>query len=311
MKAGDAKSANCSKRVQLGRSSAKQPMGWKPFRKCGNRRPDVVLLDLSLPTLGGIDVTRRIRELSLDCKIVILSLDTSLDVIEAAMLAGAQGYVCKTDAPHDLVPAIETVLRDERFFGSSLTGYKSTGCHGEVGPHRHEVMFYSYDTMLLCTAGRFIAAALKADSAAIVIARKNYQESLRQRVKTEGVDTDAALQHGTYISLDAADMLSTVMVNGWPDPGRFFGALGGCMEAAAKAAKAARPRVVIFGEAVALLQAQGKGDAAIRIEQFCDDLAKTRPVDILCAYPLSGFHGTEGNQVFQRICAEHSAAYSK
>ena len=89
------------------------------------------------------------------------------------------------------------------------------------------------------------------------------------------MDTDGALQQGTYISLDAADVLSTVMVNGLPDPARFFGGLGGFIEAAAKAAKSEQPQVVVFGEAVALLQAQGKANAAIRLEQLGNDVGKT------------------------------------
>ena len=124
------------------------------------------------------------------------------------------------------------------------------------------------------------------------------------------MDIDGALQQGTYISLDAADVLSTVMVNDLPDPARLFVGLGGFIEAAAKAAKSEQPRVVVFGEAVALLQAESKADAAIRFEQLGNDLAEMYRVDILCAYPLSSFHGRVDRHVFQSICAEHSAVYS-
>ena len=67
----------------------------------------------------------------------------------------------------------------------------------------------------------------------------------------------------------------------------------------------------MFGEAVALLQAEGNADAAIRFEQLGNDLSKTHKVDILCAYSLSSFHGEEDEHVFQSICAEHSAVYSQ
>ena len=125
------------------------------------------------------------------------------------------------------------------------------------------------------------------------------------------MDTDGALQQGTYISLDAADTLSTIMVNDMPDAVRFFGGIGGFIESAAKAAKSEKALVVVFGEAVALLQAEGKADAAIRFEQLGNDLAKSYKVNILCAYPSSGFHGEEDNHVFESICAEHSAVYSQ
>jgi hypothetical protein len=101
------------------------------------------------------------------------------------------------------------------------------------------------------------------------------------------------------------------MVNDLPDPVRFFERIGGFIEAAARAAKSEEPRIVVFGEAVALLQAEGKADAAIRSEQLGNDLPKTHKVDILCAYSLSSFHGEEDAHVFQSICAEHSAVYSQ
>jgi hypothetical protein len=125
------------------------------------------------------------------------------------------------------------------------------------------------------------------------------------------VDVDVAAQQGTYISLDAADALSTIMVNGLPDPVRFIEGISGLIETASKAAKAEHPRVAFCGERVGLLWAEGKTDAAIRLEQLCNDLCKTHEVDILCAYPLSSIHSEEDEHEFQSICAEHSAVHSR
>ncbi len=77
------------------------------------------------------------------------------------------------------------------------------------------------------------------------------------------------------------------MVGGLPDPVRFFGGISGFIEAAMNAAKTTCPRVVVCGEGVAFLQAEGKLDAAARLEQLCDQLAKTHQVDVWCAHPLS------------------------
>jgi hypothetical protein len=124
------------------------------------------------------------------------------------------------------------------------------------------------------------------------------------------VDVNGAIQQGTHVSLDAAGMLSTIMVNGSPDPARFFEGVSGLIEAASKAAKLEHLRVAFCGERVGLLWAEGKTDAAIRLEQLCNDLAKTHEVDILCAYPLSSFHGAEDEHVFRNICSQHSDVYS-
>jgi hypothetical protein len=123
------------------------------------------------------------------------------------------------------------------------------------------------------------------------------------------VDVDVLIQQGTYVSLDAADTLSTFMVNDWPDADRFFERFKNLIESVSKAAKAKHPRVALFGEGVALLWAEGKKKAAIRLEQLGDDLARSRKVDILCAYPLS-LHIKEDKHSFEAICAEHSAVSS-
>jgi hypothetical protein len=86
--------------------------------------------------------------------------------------------------------------------------------------------------------------------------------------------------------------------------------VGDLIASAAKAAKGERPRVAACGECAPLLWAQGKAEAAIRLEQLWDEIARTYDVDILCGYPLSGVHRDENSHVFQRICAEHSAVYS-
>jgi hypothetical protein len=74
-----------------------------------------------------------------------------------------------------------------------------------------------------------------------------------------------------------------MMVSGLPDPVRFFSGISGFIKAAAQAAKAKYPRIVVCGESAALLRAKGKADAAIRLNQLCDELAKTHEVDVLCA----------------------------
>jgi DNA-binding NarL/FixJ family response regulator len=284
--------------------------GPEAIQKTEELKPNLIVLDIGLPKLNGIEAARQMRQRSPSSKIVFLSQNNDLDVVRAALGTGAQGYVYKTDFRRDFLPAIHAVLRDERFVSSSLKGQEFTDGSGEKAPQRHEVLFYSDDTVLLDRLSRFVAAALDAGNAAIVLATKAHRDSLLQRLKAGGVDTDGALQQGSYISLDAADVLSTVMVNDLPDPARFFGVLGGFIEAAAKAAKSEQPRVVAFGEAVDLLQAEGKADAAIRLEQLWNEVGRTCGLDILCGYDLSNFHGDEDEHAFHSICAQHSAVYS-
>jgi DNA-binding NarL/FixJ family response regulator len=294
--------------------------GSEAVQKAGELKPDLIVLDVGLPNLSGIEAARQIRRRSPNSEIVFLSQHSDLDLVRAALGTGALGYVLKMDAGRELLHAIDAVLLGKQFVSGSLNGHEFTedlkgrtfSDSPEVEtPHGHEVLFYSDDTVLLQRVTHFIAVALKAGDAAIVLATKSHRDSLLQRLKAEGVDTDGALQQGTYISLDATDTLSAIMVNGMPDPVRFFERIGGSIEAAARAAKSEKPRIVVFGEAVNLLLAEGKADAAIRLEQLWEEVGKTLEVDILCGYALSSFHNLEDEHAFQSICAEHSAVYSQ
>jgi DNA-binding NarL/FixJ family response regulator len=285
--------------------------GSEAVQKAEELKPDLILLDIGLPKLNGIEAALQIKQLSPSSKIIFVSLYNSQDVVQTALATGARGYVHKTDANGELSSAVEAVLQGRQYVSSGAKDSSFAEAPGEKAPHCHEVMFYSDETVLLDRLSRFIAAALNVGKAAIVLATKGHRDDLLQRLKTCGVDTESALRQGTYIALDAADVLSTVMVNDLPDPDRFLGVLGGFIEAGAKATKAAQPRVAAFGEAVNLLKAQGKPEAAIRVEQLWNDAGKIFGLDILCGYDLSNFHGDEDERVFQSVCAEHSAVYSQ
>jgi hypothetical protein len=232
-------------------------------------------------------------------------------VVQEALSTGAWGYVYKADARSELLPAVDAVLRRKQYVSSSLKGYKFTDTPGEKAPHRHEVLFYSDDSVLLDSFAHFIAVALNAGDEAIVVATESHRDRLVQRLRAQGLDVDAAAQQGRYIPLDVAKMLSAFMVNDMPDSARFFQVAGALIEAVAIAARGEHSRVVACGESAPLLWAEGKADAAIRVEQLWDEAARTYDMDILCGYALSSFHGEEDEHLFQSICAQHSAVCSR
>jgi DNA-binding NarL/FixJ family response regulator len=86
-------------------------------------QPDLILLDLGLPTLNGMEVARRIRKLSPNSKILFVSQNSAPEIARAALRLGAHGYLLKSDAT-ELPLAVETVLQDKQFvsshFGTSL-----------------------------------------------------------------------------------------------------------------------------------------------------------------------------------------------
>ncbi|MGB7730829.1 MAG: response regulator [Candidatus Acidiferrum sp.] len=285
--------------------------GLEAVQKAQALKPDIILLDIGLPKLNGIEAARQIRQVSPTSKIVFLSQNNDLDIVRAALSTGVDGYVRKTDAKRELLPAMDAVLRGKQFVSSSVKGLEFTDTSVEKATHRHEVQFYSDDEFLLDTFARFIAVALKSGRAAIAIITASHRDGLASRLKAQGIDVDDATQQGTYIQLDVNKTFSLFMVNDVPDSTRFFPVVRGLIQAAAKTATQKHHGVVVCGEGTSVLWAEGKADAAIRVEQLWDEIGKTFGVDILCGFASSSFQREEDKHVFQSICAEHSAVYSQ
>ena len=89
--------------------------GLEAVQKAEELKPDLILLDIGLPTINGIEAARRIRKLSPEAKIIFLSQESAADVIEAALGLGALGYILKTRAASDLLLAVEAVIADKQF----------------------------------------------------------------------------------------------------------------------------------------------------------------------------------------------------
>lgn len=85
-------------------------------------QPDVVLLDIGLPGLNGIEAAKRIRKTAPRAKIVFVSQQSSPELVQAALAVGGSGYVLKSDAGNDLLKAISAVLNGETFLSRALRG---------------------------------------------------------------------------------------------------------------------------------------------------------------------------------------------
>ena len=169
----------------------------------------------------------------------------------------------------------------------------------------HSVQFYGEDSSLLDELSRFIGAELVAGDAAVVIGTKAHRDGLAQRLRSRGFDTATAIEQGRYIAVDAAETLGKFMRDGWPDPDLFTEVIGSFLEQAAAAGRETG-RIAAFGEMVALLWARGNAEAAVRLEQLWNNLARTYPLSLRCAYPIADFNREDHCDSFLKICAEHS-----
>jgi DNA-binding NarL/FixJ family response regulator len=92
--------------------------GPEALQKAVELRPDLILLDIGLPSLNGIEVARQMRSLVPESKIVFLTRETSADTVQEALSVGAWGYVTKSKAQADLFAAVEAVLSGKTFVSS-------------------------------------------------------------------------------------------------------------------------------------------------------------------------------------------------
>jgi DNA-binding NarL/FixJ family response regulator len=98
--------------------------GLDAVRKAEELRPDLILLDISLPKLNGLNAARQIRKVAPKSTILFLSGESDPDVVQDALSAGGLGYVLKSEATRDLLAGIESVLLGRRFVSSSLWAFE-------------------------------------------------------------------------------------------------------------------------------------------------------------------------------------------
>ncbi len=101
-------------------------------------KPDVVVMDLSMPGSGGLEATRRIAALGLDTKVLVLTVHAEEEYLIPVVEAGASGYLTKTSADQDLIEALKTVSRGQVYLPAKATTlllrqYKTAEASDEPG----------------------------------------------------------------------------------------------------------------------------------------------------------------------------------
>ncbi|MBA3531179.1 MAG: MEDS domain-containing protein [Ardenticatenales bacterium] len=171
-----------------------------------------------------------------------------------------------------------------------------------MGNSEHFAQFYESDSCLLESLSGFIATGLRLGEGTIIIATAAHLTALEKELQARWLDVESLRAAGQYVALDAAEMLSTFIVEGWPHPERFAEVIGGLMAQMT----AHYPRVRAFGEMVALLWAEGNQDAAVRLEALWNELQKSYTFCLFCAYPMHGFDGEALIQPLNHVCDAHS-----
>lgn len=113
--------------------------GEEAVERAATLRPDVVVMDLGMPGIGGLEATRRISEAGQGTRILVLTSHAEAEYLLPVLEAGGSGYVQKTNADQDLIEAIRVVARDEVFLYPGATklllrGFRTAEERGEANP---------------------------------------------------------------------------------------------------------------------------------------------------------------------------------
>src|ERR1700681_474026 len=109
--------------------------GREAVEKAAQLKPDVVILDVGMPNLNGLAATRQLTQRDPHCKVIVLTITDSDQVIREALDAGARGFVLKSDAARDLISAVEALQHNRMFFTPRvndmvLAGFLDRGHNG-------------------------------------------------------------------------------------------------------------------------------------------------------------------------------------
>lgn len=108
-----------------------QHVGWQVCAEASNgreavelalqHRPQVAVIDLSMPELNGLEATRRIRQALPDTEVLIFTMHESEELIREVLGAGARGYLLKSDAVRQLIPAVESLSQKNPYFAGRIS----------------------------------------------------------------------------------------------------------------------------------------------------------------------------------------------
>jgi PAS domain S-box-containing protein len=181
---------------------------------------------------------------------------------------------------------------------------EETNASAKVRTGEHFVQFYEEESFLVEEVLGFIGTGLWAGEAGVVIAPRSRLDDLEKRLHQCGLDSDSRPPYaGDYIFLNAEVVLSTVMIEGWPDEQRFTDLVGRVIE---EASNGGHTHVRAYGEIVSVLCSQGRREAALRIEQLWNKLARHHSFSLLCAYPMRSFSKEKDGKSFHDVCSAHS-----
>lgn len=168
--------------------------------------------------------------------------------------------------------------------------------------HDHDVVFYARDDELVGRVTEYLLGVMRDDGVGVTVATSGHRMAIEAGLEQAGVSMTAARAYGTYISLDAEEVMSRFMINGFADPASFWRAISPVI----KNATSGHRKVAVFGEMVALLWARDRTGAAVDLEAMWTELASQYSFSLLCAYPAEVLSSSERADDLLEVIAAHA-----
>ena len=153
--------------------------------------PDLILLDLHMKHMNGIDTLRAIREAGLDCRVVILTVSDNADDLVTAIRSGADGYLLKDMEPEDLLAAIDQTLNGSTVIGEALNGLLARAIREESAASQRDNATLTrreqeiLDGLARGLSNKLIARSLDITDATVKVHVKNLLKKLGFRSRLE------------------------------------------------------------------------------------------------------------------------------
>lgn len=294
--------------------------GLDAVSKCLELKPDLVLMDIGLPGLNGIEAARRIRALVPTCRIVFLTQESASEIAREALNLGASGYVLKAHASNDLMAAIAAAQEGRQFVSKAVALHNDDVRPAVSGDHqretlslqqqgsavRHLVHFYPDEASLLAGFTEFIQGTLASGNAVIAIITESHRKEILQLLQARGLDVAKVMDAGRFVPVDVDESLASFIVDGLPDSIGFLRFADELVKKVKAMNQAAR--VLACGEMSPILWSQGNGGAAVQLEQLWSQLARMHDLEIYCGYMLTS--SQRKGEIYNGICAAHSSNHS-
>jgi hypothetical protein len=166
----------------------------------------------------------------------------------------------------------------------------------------HLVQIYSDEAFLCEAVAEYAGTGLRRGEAAMIVATPAHRAAFLRQMQAHGVDVRAAVQRGQLVLFDAAETVARFTAGGMPDWQSFHALVGGAI---AKV-RLEFPAVRAFGEMVDLLWQRGEHDAALRLEEFWNDLARLQTFSLLCAYHMDNLDAAAYRGPLECVCKAHT-----